>query len=514
MASETDPVPSLDWRAFLLIFVAMFLIATLSVFPGSVHHDAAEIYMWSRLGWPLTLPKHPPLLPWLFRVWFDIWPTSWLSMNALAALNVTAGAVAIWRIAVIEIGKPRALLAMVFYGMLPFATILPLKLNHNAILVSLWPLAMLAFFAILRRPTLARGTLLGLAVAAIVLAKYYSLVLLGAFVVATVATAAGRAALRTPAPYSAAVLFVAVLAPHVWAETNAASFAVEYAFRATGGPKVDTGRFVLGNVLMLLPMVLAGEWFRRTMFGVPVAGRAEFARLARDKPELALLAALPFLMTLVAAVSFNVFASVNWMVPAWSILAILSAALFPVPTAAQARSILRFGAAVLTAGVLVSPFGQYFDFRAHLNDPLEPIETVADVAAGLWTASVAAPLVTVGGIAGPPGAIAFRHPSHPLVWTDFNFAAAPWMNPAKLMAGGGLFICRDDVGPCDFLIFKAVPDAQLAECAVKLRRTLLWLQGPLVPYRITVMPPAGRLDDAGAFARACQQVGGIPGRTR
>src|SRR5262245_55498836 len=50
---------------FLLFFLASIGLALCNVYPGDVHQDTAEIFMWSTLGFKLIYAKHAPLLPWI-----------------------------------------------------------------------------------------------------------------------------------------------------------------------------------------------------------------------------------------------------------------------------------------------------------------------------------------------------------------------------------------------------------------------------------------------------------------
>ena len=100
--------------AFVLAFAATAAFALTSRYPGYVHHDTAEIAMWSTLGWPLGLPKHPPLLPWLFRCYSMLVPLNWVTIGLLTAANIVTGAWAVWRIALLMVGEQRASVPLIF----------------------------------------------------------------------------------------------------------------------------------------------------------------------------------------------------------------------------------------------------------------------------------------------------------------------------------------------------------------------------------------------------------------
>src|SRR5262245_35081606 len=147
----------------LLVGIAWGLCVLFSQYPGYTHIDTAEIFMWSRQGFVLNAGRHPPLLPWLVHAVDLVLPVDRYVLLAIALANMLLGAYAVWRIAVLVVGADRAPLALLLYGLMPFTTFQAMKLNHNAILISLWPLTVWAFIACLRQPTLARGALLGVA---------------------------------------------------------------------------------------------------------------------------------------------------------------------------------------------------------------------------------------------------------------------------------------------------------------------------------------------------------------
>jgi hypothetical protein len=78
--------------------------------------------MWSRLGWSVALPKHPPLLPWLFRAYGLAVPLDWATLALLTAANITVGAWAVWRIATLMLSQERAAVALMLYLLAPFGT--------------------------------------------------------------------------------------------------------------------------------------------------------------------------------------------------------------------------------------------------------------------------------------------------------------------------------------------------------------------------------------------------------
>lgn len=515
-ALSSSPEPSADrtsdsfllpWWTFPTILVTVFLVAVLSHYPGEIHHDTSEIFMWSRLGWPLALPKHPPLMPWLFRIWFGVFPVSAPFVMLLSALNITAGAYFVWRIAHLELDRPRATAALLLYATLPFVSIMAIKLNHNAILVSLWPLATLAFLTALRRPTMLAGVGLGLAAAATMLAKYYSALLLLAFVVAAIATPRGRAAFARPAPYVAVAVCLVALAPHLWAAHLEGDLAIGYALHNEGFARHGAADFLVSNLLLLVPIAAAfilaagrGLKFKDNWSAAVAAGRV--------RPELAIITFLPPLVTALAIFIHSLKGSTTWALPTWSVLPVLLASAIERPDAGRLKRGAQAELIALLAVVVLSPLVLYASFADRTEEAVEPHEIASAKAEQLWDSISKSPLKYSGGDLGLEDDLSFRARSHPLAWTDLDLKSAPWISPRELRTKGAVMVCRDEVRYCGKLIADMIGAPLQLECALRERRRLMGLVGPAYRYRVTVIPPGGRLDDTAPFVATCVKLGG------
>ena len=151
---------------FFVFFLACTALALLDVYPGDVHQNTAEIYMWSTLGFELIYSRHPPLLPWIVGALNHLVTVNYVVLAALAAFNVTLAAYAVWRIACLTVGEARAVLVVAIYWLSPYTVWHAVKFDHNAILLSTWPLVVWAFLLSIRDPKWWRGLILGLASAA------------------------------------------------------------------------------------------------------------------------------------------------------------------------------------------------------------------------------------------------------------------------------------------------------------------------------------------------------------
>ena len=330
--SDAPRQPALTTSAFALAFLAAAIFALTSRYPGYVHHDTAEIAMWSTLGWPLGLAKHPPLLPWLFRAYSYIAPLNWVSIGILTAANIVVGAWAVWRIALLLLDERRAAVAALLYGLAPAGTFFALKLNHNGILVSLWPLIILAFLACLRAETTARSIATGVAFGALaacgMLAKYYTGVLLASCVLAWFVSAQRLPFLMRPGGYVALITFALLIAPHaLWMLNQDHGQTLDYALHATENEARPMTHFLAIAPIYLVPP-LAGFFVLRRWLGSVPAGQPGSAR-----PELLVLSIAPFVLTFGLILIFKLHGSSTWSLPDFSVLPVVLAGALAVPSA-------------------------------------------------------------------------------------------------------------------------------------------------------------------------------------
>jgi len=172
--------------------------------------------MWSDLGFSFIYARHPPLLPWLVGLVGIVVPVNWITLNVLAALNITMALFAIYNIARLTIGERRFPLVVIFFLISPYTLWFAVKLDHNSILLTAWSLFVWAFLLALREPNLRRGMVLGLAAAVALYAKYISLMLLASALFAALASSRREAFFKSSAPYVAIGVCAALFAPHAW----------------------------------------------------------------------------------------------------------------------------------------------------------------------------------------------------------------------------------------------------------------------------------------------------------
>ena len=494
--------PALSGTAFLLAFVAAALFALTSRYPGYVHHDTAEIAMWSTLGWPAGLPKHPPFLPWLFRSLSYLMPLNWISLSLLTAANIALGAWAVWAIARRVLDEPRSALAALLYGLAPAGTFFALKLNHNAILVSLWPLIILAFLACMDARSWKASVLSGIAFGALaaagMLAKYYTGVLLASCVIAALVSRDRSRFMTSPGGYVAVVVFAALMTPHaLWMLHDGGASTLDYALHETEAENRLLGHFLILTPVYLLPPLL-GFYALRHWLGPAHPGKNACPRL----PELIVLAAGPFAMTAVLIEAFGLRGATSWTLPDFAVVPVLLAGALAVPSASALAGLKRIAGALLVGIALLGPVVLMAAFMAGDANTVEPRAEVAGIAATIFRQATGRAPTLIAGDPQSATSASLVLPGHPLVFSSFDPAVAPWVTPEILAKGGLLVICRPHTG-CDERTEKARFGQPAFTCNVTRNRRWLWLTGRPLTVKVTVIPPAGAALNETAATAAC-----------
>ena len=500
--------PLNPWFAFGGAFLTALTFALTCRYPGYVHHDTSEIAMWSTLGWPLGLPKHPPFLPWLLRAYSNVVPLNWVSLDVLTAANITLGAWAVWRIALFMLDERRAAVALLLYGLAPAGTFFALKLNHNAILVSLWPLTLLAFLNCLRAEriaaSLAWGTAFGALAAVSMLAKYYSGVLLACCFAAALVSAHRNRFFCMPGGYVAVAIFAALVAPHaLWVLHNQGA-TLAYALHETEREAYPLAHFLAVTPTYLLPPLAAYLVLRRP-------GGAHFA-LAHPIPrELWVLVAGPFALTAAFIALFKLRGATSWSLPDFCVVPVVLAGLLPDLSDDVFARCRRFAAAGLAGLALAGPLVLMAAFALKDGNAVEPRAELANAAGRVFEAATGRAATIVAGEPKLANAAALDIPSHPRAFTNFNSAFAPWVTLDALARDGLLVLCNSNDEGCQARARTIQPEQARFVCTLARQRHWLGLVGRSFSADISGVWGRGADVDPARATTACQAEGGVAG---
>jgi 4-amino-4-deoxy-L-arabinose transferase-like glycosyltransferase len=207
--------------AVLAVYAAVWtLYAVIAKLTQGIHADMAEVAAWGLvLEW--GTPKHPPLLPALVRGWFSLLPVTDWAYYHLSVLLIAVAIYFSWLLAGLWLDGVKRAVVPFLLMLIPFYNFLPLKLDHNVILIPLWAATTYTFVKAYRTGSVWWAAAAGLCAGGSMLAKYWSFFVLLGLGLAALIGARRTAFFKSAAPWIIAATSLALFLPHiVWLEFN------------------------------------------------------------------------------------------------------------------------------------------------------------------------------------------------------------------------------------------------------------------------------------------------------
>lgn len=492
-------VSRLFWM-WLLARTGVWVVAVILSHPNAPL-DLIEWLSWGHV-WQWGYPKHPPFPAWAADAISRLTPGSIWPMYALGYGFTALTLLAAWELAREYLTPRLALAAVVCLDGLMYFTNDPAEYSNNVVLNTGWAwLAVTTFRAVRTHSVwwwLAVGVTLGLTL----LTKYTVGVLVVCLVGCTLWDRTARRVWRTPGPYLAAAVAVAVFAPHfLWVREQGYvtfRYAVERSSDGGGvGARVfHPTQFLGGQLLYLLPVLLvlmpAVRW---RPFGVgprqPDGGFLDFIVLG---PVVLLLS----LSVVTGAVLREI-----WGSPLWMFLGVWVLARFGKPEElVRWRTVVRVWAVVAGGVVAFTVVKQTAGphLTGQVGRPHFPGRQLADTVNRLWAERYGGdgPPV-VGGEAWRAGNAVCYSPHRPKVYTSGHMgylvmdeAQCPWTSDVEVNARGAVIVWDPDLVGNDqldglrarFPRFEMLPPLELPQQS----------SASVKPARVgvAVVPPAGR----------------------
>src|SRR6185295_16935814 len=164
--------------AALLCYVALWtLYGTLAKASQDIHVDMSEQFALAR-KLALGYPKHPPLTMAVVRAWFAVFPAADWAYYLLAMANVGLTLWIVWRLMARFVDGEKRVVGLAMLTLVPFFNFHALKFNVNTVLMPLWAVTTLWFLRSFENRRPLDAALVGLAAAASMYGKYWSVFLL------------------------------------------------------------------------------------------------------------------------------------------------------------------------------------------------------------------------------------------------------------------------------------------------------------------------------------------------
>ena len=489
--------------AFALVLAyaaAWFVYGVIAKSSQDINADMAEMVIWSREP-AFGYPKHPPLLAYVVKLWFLIFPCADWAYLLLAAITVAAGIFLAFELGGLWLPREKRAAAPFLLALIPFYNFLGLKFDQNSALIPLWALAILAFMHSLETRRTGWSVLTGLAAAAAMLTKYWSGFLLAAIGLTALLDRRRGDYWRSSAPWIAAfVLIVAVLPHAIWiVHKNFLPFdwiATRRAAQSLTDLLRSLGEYTGGTIGYVAPALIAVA-----LMAHPSGPAVRDSWLPRDPARRTptVLFWTPILLPVAVALAARINLLSLWSAPAFSLLPVM---LLASPLVQLSRiAVLRL-AAIVTLVTLLALLASPFVALAILKNGVENDAAYAKLAATAieseWRATTPAPLRLVAGRFALADAAAFYLSDRPSTYADFGsefYTAAspdlsPWVNPERIAREGIAIVCGADDKQClgdQARLAAAGPAGRRTETT--LTRHWLGLAGAPQRFVIVTVPP-------------------------
>lgn len=455
---EVQPSLRKDWTvrafwAFALLHLVVWSGLPL-VFFSALPMDSMEAHLWGS-QWQWGYHKHPPFPAWIARTATLATFGSPLGIFVASQLCVVASFWAAWRMGR-ELVSPRAaLLGAMLLECCTFYNYESTILNNNTVLYALWALAILSLFRALETGQNRYWAALGVCGGLGMLTKYTFAMLPLCMLAFLIAHPQARLSWRRPGPYLAAVIAVALFAPHIhWGYVNdfpPLMWAAARIEQKSGqwGRLLSPLEFSFSQVAALLPLFLVC---------LPLAGRMWTLRAVPDQERFrrAFLLAMvlgPFALHLVLSAGFNLTLHAIWGSHLWTFAGLLL--LFCLNLRIEPRRWRQAFVGCAVVGLLFvgartgRTIGSALIGRS--SRELFDSRSLARQVEEVWRQECGGPLPIIAGEGWLAGTAAFYGTSGANVFgltgghvppTDHRIC--PWLNDRQLSASGGAFLWYPD----------------------------------------------------------------------
>jgi len=456
-----------------------------------IHFDMGEMVAWSREV-TFGTPKHPPLPAWLVRAWFSVFPLEDWAYYLFAMLLATAALWFAWKASAPYLSGEKRVAGLALLTLVPFYNFHALKFNANTIMTPLWALTTWWFLRSFEARKPAYAVLAGLAAAAAMLGKYWSIVLLLGLGMAALADRRRGLYLRSPAPWLTIAAGAAGLAPHlVWLYANdfkPFDYALEsHAATAWAGLLSGLG-YVAGSAgYLAVPALIAVAAVRPTWSAI-----ADTVWPGEPERRLVLLC---FLIPLVLPIAAAIVAREE-IVSLWSIggmtlapVVLLSSARVTLARI-QMRRILVLAMAVPIIATALSPAIAIAIHRRGVPNYATHYRLVAQAAEKAWRETTDQPLRLIGSYNNLLYGALFYFPQRPSTLEITNPSVTPWTDEARIAREGiALFCPIEETGCVQAVNDRAAHSPAGKRVEVELSRSYFGHADTPVRYLIVTIPP-------------------------
>ncbi len=440
-------------RTVLILLVGYVLVwclyAVVAKNGQDIHFDMGEMAAWSRQA-GLGTPKHPPLGPWLVRLWFDFLPRrDWAYY--LFALCLPAIALWLtWLTSLRFMPRENCVFGLALLSLIPFFNLFAIKFNANSLLTPLWALATYTFIRSYQTRSMGWSILAGAAAAAAMLGKYWSIVLLAGLGLAALADRRRRDYFASRAPLLTLGVGTALITPHLdWLIANhfvTFGYAMEMHSTTFWGAIPSVAAFVFGGAAYAVVPILIGIVLARPDRAVILD-----TLWPSDPDRRFILVAFgaPFLFGCLIAIALQVGVHAIWTM---SMLTLLPVALCSSPLIRITRNGLVGAVAVAIAFpffmLAIAPAVAVADFGRDVDNYGDEYRLLAQAMQTAWARQTSVPLRVIGGPDAIVNGASFYFDRPPRTLVIYRPAETPWVDQETVQKDGLAIVCPESVTPC------------------------------------------------------------------
>jgi 4-amino-4-deoxy-L-arabinose transferase-like glycosyltransferase len=497
--------PARRERTALIVLAAYVTVWTLyGVIAKSsqdMNQDAAELVSWSH-HLAFGYSKHPPFAAWVVGAWYSVFPVADWSYYLLSITYAAVGLWVSWRLFGRFLDPGKRIVALACLTFVPYFNFFGLRFDHNAVLGALWAATALCFIRSFETRSKLWAALAGVAAAAAMLGKYWSIFLLVGLALAALIDARRGLYFRSAAPWITVAVGGLVLAPHVvWLVQHdfapVLSAADAHEARTFGQSLANAAKYLAGGAgYAAVPVLLVIALSR------PSGAALVDMLLPRDPGRRFVAVAFWSLALLPAGVGIVFGFDLNSI---WSMssLVLLPLVLLSSPLVVLGRrAVISIVALAVALPPLMLALSPAIAYAIHVTN-VSPIgangKLLAERIEREWRRTTDRPLRIVGGDYDLANVAAFYLPQQPDALPLTEPETAPWITPERIAREGIALTCdlgraREPYIGCrnmrtPLLEKVAATNPKSHRVEVTIARSYLGVPGKPERYLIVIVPP-------------------------
>ena len=426
----------------LLIFLSIHFVLwfVVPLMRQSLPMDSVEAITWGRYC-DLGTNKHPPLSGFPAEWFYQIFGQAGIYL--LNQILVLIGFIFIFKLAKCFLSEGKAVLSVMLLEGVIYYGFSAQEYNVNVVSLALLPLTAYYFLQALNKNTMSAWILTGLFAGLNMLNKYVGGIELLCMALYLFFTPEGRAQFKKVGPYITFVLFLIVIAPHVWWLYQNDFYSFEYLMRRTG-----TGAQTLGAQIwahFFYPVKFLGSQILFALMTILLfylsyrRGEKEANYLTKDKKQfLFYMGILPvFLFAAVALVSGSKLKSM-WGFPTLYMLGIVLFAYFPYKLSdINFRKTVKSVYVAMTLFVVAALSVIIFNKSEKINFPYQKFAQDMSYA---WKLHTDKPLKYVGGEIWYIANLSIFAEAQPKPVAGMKPENTPWFDKNDILSSGALVV--------------------------------------------------------------------------